>query len=76
MKRVVCDKCGYHFEVEDGAEFGYCPCCENDQVEIISGDFSDTMDIIANCYIPIRKKIKEHTYNKVAIYDFESGKDI
>lgn len=34
MIQVVCNKCGRIFEEEDGTEWGYCPFCENDQVEI------------------------------------------
>ena len=33
-KKVQCNHCGYIFDCEDDQEFGYCPCCENDQVEI------------------------------------------
>ena len=33
-KKVQCDNCGYIFDCEDDQEFGYCPCCENDQVEV------------------------------------------
>lgn len=32
-KQVQCNRCGYIFESEE-EEFGYCPCCENDQVEV------------------------------------------
>lgn len=32
MKQVECNKCGKHFEVE--GEWGYCPFCENDNVEV------------------------------------------
>lgn len=32
MKQVECNKCGKVFEVE--GEWGYCPFCENDQVEV------------------------------------------
>ena len=33
-KKVVrCDKCWREFEIEDNEEWGYCPFCENDQVE-------------------------------------------
>lgn len=35
MRVINCNKCGYLFEVEDGAKWGYCPCCENDQVEVV-----------------------------------------
>lgn len=31
--QVQCNRCGYIFDSED-EEFGYCPLCENDQVEI------------------------------------------
>lgn len=32
MKQIECNKCGKHFEVE--GEWGYCPFCENDNVEL------------------------------------------
>lgn len=32
-KIVECNVCGYVFETEE-QEFGYCPLCENDHVEI------------------------------------------
>lgn len=32
-KKVQCNRCGYIFDCEE-EEFVYCPCCENDQVEI------------------------------------------
>ena len=32
-KQVQCNRCGYIFDSEEEG-FGYCPCCENDQVEI------------------------------------------
>lgn len=32
-KVVKCDKCWREFEIEDNEEWGYCPFCENDQVE-------------------------------------------
>lgn len=32
-KQVQCNRCGYIFDSEE-EEFGYCPCCEGDQVEI------------------------------------------
>ena len=34
MKQIECNKCGKVFEVEDNAEWGHCPFCENDQVEV------------------------------------------
>ena len=33
-KVVKCDKCWREFEIENNEEWGYCPFCENDQVEI------------------------------------------
>ena len=33
MKNIKCNYCGRYFETEE-KEFGYCPHCENDQVEI------------------------------------------
>lgn len=33
-KKVMCNKCGFVFEVNKNEKFGYCPMCENDQVEI------------------------------------------
>ena len=33
-KIVKCNKCWREFEIEDNEEWGYCPFCENDQVEI------------------------------------------
>ena len=32
-KQVQCNRCGYIFDCEGDQEFGYCPLCENDQVE-------------------------------------------
>ena len=32
-KQVQCNRCGYIFDSEEEG-FGYCPLCENDQVEI------------------------------------------
>ena len=32
MKTIQCI-CGYVFETEE-KEFAYCPCCENDNVEV------------------------------------------
>jgi Zn finger protein HypA/HybF involved in hydrogenase expression len=34
MILVTCS-CGYTFDIEDNQEFGYCPLCERDDVEII-----------------------------------------
>lgn len=34
MKQVECNKCGKVFEIE--GEWGYCPFCENDNVEVDS----------------------------------------
>ena len=31
--QVQCNRCGYIFDSEE-EEFGYCPCCEGDQVDI------------------------------------------
>lgn len=74
MKKVVCDKCGYHFEVEDGAEFGYCPCCENDQVEInyTLWKFANAMDNVSKHRQALEEIFKENMYNKMGMYDFES----
>ena len=32
-KVVKCNECWREFEIEDNEEWGYCPFCENDQVE-------------------------------------------
>lgn len=32
--QVQCDKCGCYFDVPSNEDWGYCPFCENDQVEI------------------------------------------
>jgi predicted RNase H-like nuclease (RuvC/YqgF family) len=34
MRLVECDKCGKYFDVEEHEEWGYCPFCENDNVEV------------------------------------------
>lgn len=34
MEKVICSECGSLVEIEDGEEWGYCPFCENDQVEL------------------------------------------
>lgn len=33
-KIVKCNECWREFEIEDNEEWGYCPFCENDQVEL------------------------------------------
>lgn len=33
MAKAVCSECGSPVEIADGEEWGYCPMCENDQVE-------------------------------------------
>ena len=47
MKQVECNKCGKVFEVE--GEWGYCPFCENDNVEVkvgnSNGDFVDLLHL-------------------------------
>lgn len=47
MKQVECNKCGKMFEVE--GEWGYCPFCENDNVEVkvgkSNGDFVDLLHL-------------------------------
>lgn len=37
MVLVTCS-CGYTFDVEDDQKFGYCPICENDNVEVQKDD--------------------------------------
>jgi predicted Zn-ribbon and HTH transcriptional regulator len=32
--------CGYAFDVEDSQQFGHCPLCENDNVEVHKNDNS------------------------------------
>lgn len=32
-KQVQCNRCGYIFDSED-EEFGYCPCCDNNQIDV------------------------------------------
>lgn len=49
MKQVECNKCGKVFEVEDNAEWGYCPFCENDNVEV-GKERLDCEDICPNYY--------------------------
>lgn len=34
MTKVICNECGRLVEIEDCEEWGYCPFCENDQVEL------------------------------------------
>ena len=34
MSIAICNECGCHIEIVDGEEWGYCPMCENDQVEL------------------------------------------
>lgn len=34
MEKAICNECGRLVEIEDGEEWGYCPFCENDQVEL------------------------------------------
>ena len=33
-KVMKCNECWREFEIEDNEDWGYCPFCENDQVEI------------------------------------------
>ena len=32
--KAVCSECGSPVEIAEGEEWGYCPMCENDQVEL------------------------------------------
>lgn len=34
MAKAICSECGSPVEIADGEEWGYCPMCENDQVEL------------------------------------------
>lgn len=34
MAKTICSECGSPVEIVDGEEWGYCPFCENDQVEL------------------------------------------
>lgn len=34
MAKAICSECGSPVEIVDGEEWGYCPFCENDQVEL------------------------------------------
>lgn len=34
MSKAICSECGSSVEIADGEEWGYCPMCENDQVEL------------------------------------------
>lgn len=34
MSIAICSECGSPVEIADGEEWGYCPICENDQVEL------------------------------------------
>lgn len=34
MSKAICSECGSPVEIADGEEWGYCPMCENDQVEL------------------------------------------
>ena len=43
--KVQCDKCGRYFEVE--GEWGYCPFCENDNVEV-KKNLEDLIDELKN----------------------------
>lgn len=34
MAKAICSECGSPVEITEGEEWGYCPMCENDQVEL------------------------------------------
>lgn len=34
VSKAICGECGSTVEIADGKEWGYCPMCENDQVEL------------------------------------------
>ena len=34
MEKAICNECGSLVDIVDGEEWGYCPFCENDQVEL------------------------------------------
>ena len=51
--KIQCDKCGKYFEVD--GEWGYCPFCENDQVEVKK----NLEDLIDEAYDDIDQKAEK-----------------
>ena len=84
MKQVQCNKCGKYFEVE--GEWGYCPFCENDQVEVkvgnSNGDFVDLLrkelyDVVNDMFKRENKRLRktlELLKDKNNYYEFVNEK--
>lgn len=71
MKQIECDKCRYIFEIKDDAEFGYCPCCENDQVEV---DKAEIILLYTEKPLATGGVIKQSTLDKI-MQDINKGEE-
>lgn len=57
MKQVECNKCGKMFEVEDNAEWGYCPFCENDNVEVFKNQLLNVQIVSSKEITKLHKEL-------------------
>ena len=57
MKQVECNKCGKYFEVEEHEEWGYCPFCENDQVEVYKNQLLNVQMVSAKEITKLHKEL-------------------
>lgn len=55
MKQVECDKCGKVFEVE--GEWGYCPFCENDNVEVFKNQLLNVQMVSSKEITKLHKEL-------------------
>ena len=53
--KIQCDKCGKYFEVE--GEWGYCPFCENDQVEVYKNQLLNVQMVSAKEITKLHKEL-------------------
>lgn len=55
MKQVECNKCGKVFEVE--GEWGYCPFCENDNVEVFKNQLLNVQIVSSKEITKLHKEL-------------------
>ena len=53
--KVQCDKCGKYFETDE--ELGYCPFCENDQVEVFKNQLLNVQMVSAKEITKLHKEL-------------------
>lgn len=55
MKQVECNKCGKVFEVE--GEWGYCPLCKNDNVEVFKNQLLNVQIVSSKEITKLHKEL-------------------